>query len=303
MTSNKGFYGCCLFLILHASVISAQSTFSAEYFHSLRFAHRGGYSEFWAENSIETIVHNIKNLGATAIEIDIEVTKDNQLVAFHDKELSRLLATNSKKTINEITLDELAKIPLRSDSLQYIPTLQEIIDTLIILSRDHRFVLELDFKPTSESAIIELMRIVIESEIKIGVNIYDYFFVSTFYPQTLKSIRKKSKHIKTALAVHSQPNEKKLAANLAIIFAPIFIRKYDSQIIEPNECLVTERFVKKWKKRGVLINTYTVNAQCEREFIESLEIAYTTNCIEGFCSKDFSGQLSKPSKWCKKCND
>ncbi|MFT6865831.1 MAG: hypothetical protein ACJA08_000657 [Cyclobacteriaceae bacterium] len=192
---------------------------------------------------------------------------------------------------------------LKSDASVVVPTLQEIIDTLTILAADHKFVLELDFKPTNEFAIIELMRVVIESELKVGTVVYDYFFVSTFYPGVLKSIRAKTDWIKTSFALHSQPNERKLAARAAIILAPHFVKKHKSQIMEPNECMVTKKFVEKWKKRSVLINTYTVNSPCERQYIESLDIAYTTNCINGLCEHDFSGQLSKPGKWCEKCKD
>jgi glycerophosphoryl diester phosphodiesterase len=290
-----------LLIFLITFQLFGQDVFNPEDFHQLRFAHRGGYSNEWPENTIKTLVYNITELGAKAIELDIEATKDNRLVAFHDKSLNRLLETTIKPDINQIALSELKSIPLKNHESTFVPTLEEIIDTLLVLSSDYDFVLELDFKPTNEAAIIELMRIVLESELKVGRQVYDYFFISTFYPDVLASIRKKSDLIRLAFAVHSQPNKNKLAAKAAILFAPHFIKKYQCQIIEPNQCMVTGKFVRKFKKRGVLINTYTVNTACERAYIEALDIAYTTNCISGYCEQDFSGQKSKPAKWCKKC--
>lgn len=289
-------------LITANTFVLGQSLFDENEFHTLRFAHRGGYSEKWAENTIPTIVHNIVVLGAKAVEIDVEVTADFQLVAFHDKTLTKLLHTDSEKTINEISLHELRSMTIRGHEDLEVPTLQQIADTLIYLAQHHDFILELDFKPTSEPAIIELMRIIIESELQLGEGLYNYFFISSFYPKALKSIRSKSNKIRTAFAVHSQPNENKLAAKAAIILAPIIIRKNECTIIEPNQCMVTKRFVKKWKKKNILINTYTVNSPCEKKYIASLGIAYTTNCIDGFCEKDFSGQTATPGKWCKKCD-
>ena len=56
--------------------------FSHDFFEKQRFAHRGGYAN-GPENTIETILDNI-NHGVGAIEIDVEMTKDQKLVIFHD---------------------------------------------------------------------------------------------------------------------------------------------------------------------------------------------------------------------------
>jgi hypothetical protein len=73
-------------------------------------------------------------------------------------------------------------------------------------------------------------------------------------------------------------------------------------IIEPNICMINDRFVKKWHKKGILINAYTANTKCEKKYLENFKIAYTTNCPIGSCEPDPSDQIGKPKKWCKKCN-
>jgi len=59
------------------------------------------------------------------IEIDIQLTKDNIPVVFHDYSLSRVCGINKK--VKELTLEELQKITLYQ-SEETIPTLQAVLD-------------------------------------------------------------------------------------------------------------------------------------------------------------------------------
>ena len=49
------------------------------------FAHRGGANDF-VENTLEAFQQSI-NLGFKYIETDVQATKDNKLVIFHDDDL------------------------------------------------------------------------------------------------------------------------------------------------------------------------------------------------------------------------
>ena len=56
--------------------------FESSYFENQRFAHRGGYA-LGPENTLQTVLLNLQN-GVNAVEIDVQLTKDNQLVLFRD---------------------------------------------------------------------------------------------------------------------------------------------------------------------------------------------------------------------------
>lgn len=281
------------------------ANFQSKNFEKYRFAHRGGYAN-GPENTIVTILNSIQN-GAKAIEVDVELTKDDQLVLFHDKKINRILNTDLDVEINQIDLNQLKKIPLRNESkgIQYVSTLKELIDSLVVLVPKYKmkdFVLELDFKPNGKktSIAVKALHNIVENRIaNFGDKLYDYFFVSTFYPEVLKELKKVDSKIVKAYIVHNSPDEKKLLAKIAILLAPRFVRKYNVQIIEPNICMIDERFVKKWHKRGVLINAYTANTTCEKEYLENFQVAYTTDCPKKSCKKDTYG---KQTNWCKKCN-
>jgi len=95
-------------------------------------AHRGG-SFFGAENTMDCFEHAI-NMGFKTIETDIQATKDNKLVVFHDLTLDRL--TSEKGIIKEKTWNELKnikvlgkfQIPLLSDIFNIWPEIKINID-------------------------------------------------------------------------------------------------------------------------------------------------------------------------------
>lgn len=284
----------------------AEDLFSSEYFETQHFAHRGGYYS-GTENTIPTILSNLTE-EVTSIEIDIRLTRDGELILFHDETIKRLLDTDDDIAVSELSLEELRQIPFRRDQQdQKINSLTELFDTLAVFipaNNIHNFLLELDFKPhgkrTGEAAE-KLMQILDKYNRRFGPGIYKHFFVSSFYPAVLKELHKKNKNIITAFAINSSPAGNRLAAKLAIAFAPYVIGKYEVEIIEPNICMVTERFVKKWHRRGLLINAYTANSQCEKDYLAKFHVAYTTNCPSGYCKGDPSDEPGRPINWCRKC--
>lgn len=281
--------------------------FESDFFEQQEFAHRGGYA-YGHENTIGTIINSLEN-HTPAIEVDVRMTKDFKLVLFHDETIKRVLEGNRDIKISELTLKELTQIPFSSEGgeMTFVPSLQDMIDTLSALAYRHPdLIIELDFKPHEEGrlepAVNELLSILAVQEAISGDNIYNHFFVSSFYPFVLKSLREKNKKVRTAFAVHNNPAHNKIKGKAGVLFAKMIIRKYDVQILEPNICLVTRRFVNKWHKRGILINTYTANTACQKEYLRTLNIALTTNCPSSECGFDKSDQMTKSKKWCKGCD-
>src|SRR5690606_24630448 len=67
------------------------------------FAHRGGKAEF-DENTIAAFEASYQK-GLRGFETDIRITKDNQLVIFHDGDLKRIF--DREGAIEQMTLKEL----------------------------------------------------------------------------------------------------------------------------------------------------------------------------------------------------
>ena len=85
-------------------------------------AHRGLHSKSVSENSLEAFRLAIKN--NVAIELDIHVTKDDQLVVIHDEDLKRL--TGKEGIVEHLTYPELMEYKLWDG--QKIPLFQEVLD-------------------------------------------------------------------------------------------------------------------------------------------------------------------------------
>lgn len=86
------------------------------------FAHRGWHKDF-PENSIPAFKKAVE-LGY-GIELDVHLSKDRELVVFHDDELFRM--TGEKDYVRFKTVDELQQLHLK-DSEYTIPTLKEVFD-------------------------------------------------------------------------------------------------------------------------------------------------------------------------------
>lgn len=87
------------------------------------FAHRGGANDF-VENTLEAFEQSI-NLGYKYIETDVQATKDNKLVIFHDSDLKRML--DKEIDIASIDYDELCKYKI--NGIHKIPTFLEAVNS------------------------------------------------------------------------------------------------------------------------------------------------------------------------------
>lgn len=93
------------------------------------FAHRGVSSEA-PENTLPAFRLALDQ-GCKAIELDVQLTKDHQLVVFHDDKLER--TTNGEGYLKDFTLSELKQKDAGkwySEEFQgvQIPTLREVLE-------------------------------------------------------------------------------------------------------------------------------------------------------------------------------
>jgi len=90
-----------------------------------KFAHRGLHSGDCAENSIDAFERACR--AGYGIELDVQFTKDKQLVVFHDDNALRMTGCN--RLIREMNLDEVRALRLVTDKSP-IPTFREVLDTV-----------------------------------------------------------------------------------------------------------------------------------------------------------------------------
>lgn len=86
-------------------------------------AHRGLHNSVMPENSLAAFKNAIDH--GYAIELDIQMTKDNVLIILHDFDTLRM--TGVKKVITKSTYEEIKKLSLK-ETKEHIPTLQSVLD-------------------------------------------------------------------------------------------------------------------------------------------------------------------------------
>ena len=102
----------------------------------LIIAHRGLHTNEIPENTIGAINNAVLN--NVALEIDVQLTKDNVLVVFHDKNLLRL--TNVNKNLKDVTYNEIKNLFIKN-SKETIPRFEDVLKIV-----DGKVLLDIEIK-------------------------------------------------------------------------------------------------------------------------------------------------------------
>lgn len=86
------------------------------------FAHRGLHGRGIPENSLAAFEAAAKR--GYAVELDVQLSRDGEVMVFHDYDLSRM--TGSQKKLSELTAEELSELRL-ADTDEHIPTFSEVL--------------------------------------------------------------------------------------------------------------------------------------------------------------------------------
>ena len=144
-----------------------------EKFKHVRYAHRGLHDDEKAENSMSAF-RAAKEKGY-GIELDVRLSKDGELVVFHDETLTRVVGKEGR--VIDFTAEELAKMSLSGTS-DGIPTLREVLE---LIDGAVPLLIEIKMSP-KESGVAEKFIEVIE----------DYkgeYIVESFNPFALKTVK------------------------------------------------------------------------------------------------------------------
>jgi glycerophosphoryl diester phosphodiesterase len=86
--------------------------------------HRGARN-IWAENSLSGF-RNVCGLGVDAVELDVHLSSDGEIMVIHDPLLER--TTDHKGPVEHLSREALRKVKLRDTLSETIPTLPAVLD-------------------------------------------------------------------------------------------------------------------------------------------------------------------------------
>jgi glycerophosphoryl diester phosphodiesterase len=238
------------------------------HFQNLQIVHKGGSPE----NTFKAIRASHKQ-GVKAIELDVQLTKDNHLILFHDQTLERM--TDGFGKAADHTLAELKA--LKVDKTETIPTLEEAIELIIALDMK----VELDIRNSPHHATIAKKIDALFQK----YDLYERIFVSSFNPRITYAIRSINPKIITAYGfIQSATDYAIIDFFLRSSFIPHIL---GAGIIEPHWKILTPEMISYWTRKGFLLNPWTINTKEQKALIKKLGITtYVTNCFDTDCEED-----------------
>ena len=142
-------------------------------------AHRGIFdNKTIPENSLLAFEKALEY--ETPIEFDVQLTKDNVLVVFHDFSLKRM--TGDYRLIQDCSLQEIQKLFLL-DTNEKIPTLREVLDLI-----QEKILLDIEVKNTKR--ISDTCHYLVNE-----LQSYSNFILKSFHPGIVKALKKNFKHV------------------------------------------------------------------------------------------------------------
>ncbi|MDZ5471071.1 glycerophosphodiester phosphodiesterase (plasmid) [Bacillus sp. 31A1R] len=213
---------------------------------TLIFAHRG-YSSAFPENTMRAFMEAEK-AGAEGLEIDVQLTKDGEVVVIHDEKVDR--TTGSTGYVKDFTFKELRKLDasyLHKTLLKKepIPSLEELFEWMSTTN----LVCNVELKNIifryegMEEKIIELVR---------KYNLADRIILSSF------------NHYSIIYSYRIDP-EVEIAPLLAEgLYMPwVYASSIQAKGIHPKYIAATNEMVKSCMENGIAVRPYTVNKKAD----------------------------------------
>lgn len=214
------------------------------------WAHRGA-SAYAPENTLESFKLAL-NQGADGIELDVQLSKDGELVVIHDETIDR--TSDGIGFVRNYTLEELKKFNFNYGNANYnnvkIPTLREVYEFL---------------KPTNLVINVELKTGIIfyegieEKVLNLAkeMNMEDRIIYSSFNHYTIKKIKELNNNVPTGLLYCD-----------GWIDVLKYAKKLGVTALHPcGYNLQYENLIEECKKEKMLLHVWTVNSEKDIKFL------------------------------------
>lgn len=209
------------------------------------FAHRG-FSGKYPENTMLAFRKAIEEAGADGIELDVQLTRDGQVVIIHDEELKR--TTGAPGVVSDYTLQELRQLDAAylwkgQIDPEPIPTLREYFEYM----KDRPQVTNIELKTgKNEYPGIEEKTWALIQEF----HLEDRVLISSFNHYSIRRMQAIAPQLKYGLLVE------------AWIMDPAeYCRKLHAQCYHPMYQNLTEEIAAGLRAAGIEMNPYTVNTE------------------------------------------
>lgn len=219
------------------------------------WAHRGA-SGYAPENTLESFELAVKQ-GADGVELDVQMTKDGELVVIHDEEIDRV--SNGTGLVKDFSLKELKALNFNKTHPEYahaeIPTLREVYELLkpTGLTVNTELKTGIYFYPGIGQKVLELAEV---------MNMKDRIWYSSFNHLTLTTLKRMDPSIHTGILYED-----------GWLNVPEYAARLGMDALHPA-CynLQYPGVIKEAKSRGLRLHVWTVNESSVMEYLAKEEI-------------------------------
>lgn len=163
------------------------------------YAHRGLWGGELPENSLGAFRAAAE--AGFAIELDIQLSRDGEVMVFHDYTLDRVCGRAGK--ISELSAAELGNIPLNGIENEHIPTLREVLDTVA-----GRVPLLIELKGENGNTAL------VPAALAVLAGYGGAWCMESFNPLLLRAVKKQAPHVMRGLLSTNLLKEKKNGSKL-----------------------------------------------------------------------------------------
>lgn len=217
------------------------------------WAHRGA-SGYVPENTLEAF-QKAAEMKADGVELDVQLTKDGELVVIHDEKVERV--SDGKGYVKDFTYEELRVLdvsrPIPDYGTVHIPTLAQVLEEL----RPTGMTVNIEcktgvfFYPGLEEKVVRLVE---------DMGMTERIWCSSFNHESVLRVKKLCPAMKTGF----------LIADIIVDVAD-YTKRHGVQALHPALYhMQDEELLEKCKNNGLAVHVWTVN---EKEYMRRLAAA------------------------------
>ncbi|ACY15266.1 glycerophosphodiester phosphodiesterase [Haliangium ochraceum] len=215
----------------------------------LIFGHRGAEHQVPGSGLVENTLESFARAharGADGVELDVHQCASGELVVFHDDDLQRLAGRPERVTATAWTVLRKVRLsqPGGAAGDARISTLGEVLAALPASS-----VINVELKPTRRHRVPALVREAVATIADSPAS--ERVIVSSFDPVILAALRVRAPQMPSGYLFH---DEQQAAARRGWVGYAL-----RTMALHPQASLVDAERMRRWRRRGLLVNTWTAD--------------------------------------------
>ncbi len=238
----------------------------------IMIGHRGNPSQA-PENSLSGFLTAYEN-GADVFEIDVEITKDGEVIIMHDDTIARTTDYDGSERVNQMTLDEIRSYHLLakdgSVSDEKVPTLREVLEEF--QDKDCRIFVE--FKGSNEKNVAATARLIEEYDMMDRVD------VISFSNKLIQKTQAEMPGMSTGYLHSPYGSIRTYEDLLETLSTSITGAQSLKSSINPNRALINAEYLQAATERGMTVWPWTYNASGSNEAFLLCPDGITTDDVQ-----------------------